>query len=276
MTTLNTRVAVVTGAGSGIGRATAMLLAKSGCKLAISDVDEAGLNETADQIQAAGGSVLQHQLDVADRAAMYAYADTVAEAWGGANIVINNAGVALAQPVSELDYDDWEWLFNINFWGVVHGTHAFMPQLLAGDEGHIVNISSLFGLIGVPSQAAYCASKFAVRGFNESLRGELAGTTVNITSVHPGGIDTNIMNASRFTAGPGGERNKDKMSRAFKKAAITSPEQAAQQIVKGIERNTARVVIGPDAKIIGSLERLMPSGYHGLMQRHLKKVIKPA
>ena len=154
MTTLQGRVAVVTGAGSGIGRATAKLLAERGCKVAISDVNPASLAETADSIEGTGGSVLQHTLDVADRAAVYAYADSVAAEWGGANIVINNAGVALAQPVNELNYDDWQWLFGINFWGVVHGTHAFLPQLLAGDEGHIVNISSLFGLIGVPSQAA--------------------------------------------------------------------------------------------------------------------------
>ena len=272
MTTLQGRVAVVTGAGSGIGRATAQLLAQRGCKLAISDVNSAGLSETTELIQAAGGEVLRHTLDVADRAAVYAYADTVAEAWGGANIVINNAGVALAQPVKELNYADWEWVFNINFWGVVHGTHAFMPQLLAGEAGHIVNISSLFGLIGVPSQAAYCASKFAVRGFNESLRGELDGTQVNITSVHPGGIDTNIAAASRFTAGPDGKRDKAGAVKAFKQAAITSPEQAAQQIVQGIERNTPRVVIGRDAKFVGTVERLLPTGYHGLLRRYLNKL----
>lgn len=272
MTTLNSRVAVITGAGSGIGRATAKRLAERGCKVAISDVNQDGLKETAQAIESSGGDVLQHVIDVANRDAMYAYADAVAEAWGGANIVINNAGVALAQPVKELNYDDWEWLFGINFWGVVHGTHAFLPQLLAGDEGHIVNISSLFGLIGVPSQAAYCASKFAVRGFNESLRGELQGTGVNITSVHPGGIDTNIAAASRFTAGPDGDRDKTKAVQAFKQAAITSPEQAAQQIVKGIERNTPRVVIGKDAKFIGTIERLMPTGYHGLLRRHLDKL----
>ena len=160
----------------------------------------------------------------------------------------------------------------INFWGVVHGSYFFLPHLLAAEKGHIVNISSLFGLIGVPTQAAYCASKFAVRGFNESLRGELAGSRVHLTSVHPGGIDTNIAAAARFSTAPDGGTDHATAVAQFKKAAITSPEQAAQQIVQGIERNKKRVVIGKDAKLIGTVERLLPTGYHGLLNRYLQKM----
>lgn len=274
MTTLTGRIAVVTGAGSGIGRATALLLAQRGCRLAISDVNTEGLAATAGLIEAAGGQVVQHRVDVADRQAMQRYADDVVAALGGAHIVINNAGVALSQTVADMDHDDWEWVMGINFWGVVYGTHVFLPHLLAAEEGHIVNISSLFGIIGVPTQAAYCASKFAVRGFNESLRGELVGTRVHLTSVHPGGIDTNIAAAARFSSAPDGGTDKAAAVAQFKKAAINTPEHAAQQIVKGIERNRKRVVIGGDAKFISSIERLFPTGYHRLVQWYLNR-IKP-
>ncbi len=194
MKSFQNKVAAVTGAASGIGRALAIDLAQRGCRLAISDVNEAGLAETADLARAAGAEVAQQLVDVADRQAVQAWADSTAAEYGQVNLVFNNAGVALAASVKSLEYEDFEWLMGINFWGVVHGTKSFLPHLLEAGEGHIVNVSSVFGLAGFPGQSAYNAAKFAVRGFTDSLREELEmmNCGVSATCVHPGGIKTNI------------------------------------------------------------------------------------
>lgn len=270
MKDLKGRVAAVTGAGSGIGRATAIALAEAGCDLAISDVDMGGLAETAQRIEALGRKVSSHQVDVSQRQQVAAYADAVIQAHGHAHILINNAGVALSQTVESLELEDMEWIFGINFWGVVYGCHYFLPQLKREEAAHIVNLSSLFGLIGVPTQSAYCATKFAVRGFTESFRAELIGTSIGITSVHPGGIATQIAENARFKQGLGGRSHQEAVEE-FKKVARTSAEQAAAKIVRGIKRNKPRVVIGADAWLLGNMARLMPARYTkpllGILQR---------
>lgn len=272
MRQLDGRVAAITGAGSGIGRATALALADAGCALALADVDAAGLAETvrlAEGRVAAGRKVTQHVVDVADKARMAEWADAAAAEHDGVNIVVNNAGVALSQTVEDMDIADVEWLFGINWWGVVYGTRFFLPHLRKADEGHIVNLSSLFGLIGVPTQSAYCAAKFAVRGFTETLRIELADSPIGVTCVHPGGIATEIARRARFSQGIGG-KGRDEAVETFDKIARTSPEKAAADIVKGIRRSKGRVVIGADAKCLQLLPRLMPMRYVGLVDRILK------
>lgn len=263
MKRLDARAAAVTGAGSGIGRATAVALAKAGCALTLSDVDEQGLEETVGLAKAGakpGRKVIHRRVDVADKEQMRAWADDSARELGGINIVINNAGVALSQTVQNMDLEDVEWLFGINWWGVVYGTHYFMPHLRQADEGHIVNISSLFGLVGVPTQSAYCAAKFAVRGFTESLRTELLGSRIGATCVHPGGIKTNIARKARHYDNIGGKSREEAVAH-FDRIANTSPERAARDILNGIRKDRGRVVIGADAKFLQILPRLMPQSY---------------
>ena len=270
MKSLRDRVAVITGAGSGIGRALAFELGAAGCKLAISDINEAAVKQVAKELKEAGREVLADRLDVADREAFYAYADKVVNHFGGVHLVINNAGVALGSTVEDTSYEDFEWLMGINFWGVVYGTKAFLPHLKRADEGHIVNISSVFGLIGVPTQSAYNAAKFAVRGFTESLRQELEleGGEVSCTSVHPGGIKTNIarnarMNADSLKRATG--QDPETARKEFEKLFRTTPEQAAATIIAGIRGNKRRVLIGPDAVAIDTMQRLLPTTYQKLV-----------
>lgn len=267
MKSFKDKVAAITGAGSGIGRALAVELARRGCLLALSDINEIGLAETAEQARAAGGRVTTQRVDVADRAAVYAWADAVAREHGRVNLIFNNAGVALGATVEGARDEDFEWLMDINFWGVVHGTRAFLPHLKASGEGHVVNISSVFGLIGVPSQSAYNASKFAVRGFTESLRQELdvMRCGVSSTSVHPGGIKTNIARAARTdgsiaSLGLDPSQATDRFAQNF----ITTPEAAAKTILRAVERDRRRVLVGPDAYVIDALQRLLPSLYQRL------------
>jgi NAD(P)-dependent dehydrogenase (short-subunit alcohol dehydrogenase family) len=257
------RVAVVTGAGSGIGRALAVALAQRGARLAVSDVDEQGLAET---VRLIGGGHRADPLDVTDRAAVLGYADEVASAFGRVNQVYNNAGVAFAGEVLTSSFDDIERVVDIDFWGVVNGTKAFLPHLIASGDGHVVNISSLFGLMSVPSQSAYNAAKFAVRGFTESLRQEmlLAGHPVRVTCVHPGGIKTNIArNATRSAAYADGEA----MERFERVALRMAPADAARVILTGVARNRARVLVGADAKALDLLVRLTGSGYQQVVAR---------
>jgi NAD(P)-dependent dehydrogenase (short-subunit alcohol dehydrogenase family) len=267
---LKDRVAVVTGAGSGIGRALAQLLAQKGCKLALADINEAGLNVTAQSLQ--GADVLLEKLDVSKRDAVYAFADKVKGRFGTAHVVINNAGVAVSQTVNDLTWNDFEWLMGINFWGVTYGTKAFLPTLLAQNEGAIVNLSSVFGIIGVPMQSAYNAAKFAVRGFTEALRHELRETNVKAICVHPGGIKTNIARASRFYQDPLGNTDAAASVARFERLARTTPEKAAETIVHGIEHGRPRVLIGGDAHFIDWIQRLMPESYHAVMNVLMRRM----
>ncbi len=238
MKDFHNKVAVITGAGSGIGRALAHDLAAAGARLALSDVNQVGLQETADALNLGSDRLITEAFDVADRDAFYAFAERVTGHFGAVHLVFNNAGVALGATVEDMSYEDFEWLMGINFWGVVYGTKAFLPHLKAAGEGHIVNVSSVFGLIGVPTQSAYNASKFAVRGFTEALRQELEmeGGRVSCTSVHPGGIKTNIARNARMGAGvekiTGGDG--DKARRASEKMFRTTPAEAPRSTPTGV------------------------------------------
>jgi NAD(P)-dependent dehydrogenase (short-subunit alcohol dehydrogenase family) len=270
MKTLSGKVVAITGAASGMGRALALECARRGSDLALVDVDVAGLEETAARARASrsGARVRAERLDVSDRAAIYGWAAAVEEELGGADVVVNNAGVSLSASVERMTDEDFEWLFGINFWGVVHGTRAFLPQLRKRPEGHVVNLSSVFGLIGVPTQSAYCAAKFAVRGFTESLRQELAESSVRVTCVHPGGIKTDIARRGRHYEDATGESvEAEEVARRFEKQARTTAEEAARVIVRGVLRDEPRILIGADAVAIDAMARVAPRGYDALVRR---------
>ena len=257
------KVAVVTGAGSGIGQALAVELARSGAKVAICDVDTEGLAQTQERLKAIGASVKTDRLDVTEREAFLLYADAVNEHFGKVNQIYNNAGIAFTGDVEVSSFKDIERVMDVDYWGVVNGTKAFLPHLIASGDGHVVNVSSLFGIFAVPGQAAYNSAKFAVRGFTEALRQEMvaAGHPVGVTTVHPGGIRTAI--ARNATAAEG--LDADDMAKLFdKRLARTSPERAAQIILEAVRKNRARVLVGPDAKILDALVRLTGSGYQRL------------
>ncbi len=269
MQQLDDKVAAVTGAGSGIGRALALELAGRGCRLALSDVDVAGLAETERLLEGRARALTTSTVDVADEAAVLAWADRVVADHGRANLVFNNAGVALSGTVAALSTDDYRWIMGINFWGVVHGTKAFLPHLEASGEGHVVNISSVFGLTAQPLMSGYNASKYAVRGFTESLRQdlELTDSCVSATCVHPGGIKTNIARAARTDASTANALGKpsDAATREFEKSFITSAARAAEVIVEGVRKDRRRVLIGPDARALDVLGRVAPAGYQRLI-----------
>jgi NAD(P)-dependent dehydrogenase (short-subunit alcohol dehydrogenase family) len=258
------KVAAITGAGSGIGRALAHELARRGAHLALSDIDEVGLAETVAGCEGQGVKVTSQRLDVVQREAVYAWADQVVADHGRVNLIINNAGVALGALIENMSYEDFEWLMGINFWGVVYGTKAFLPHLKASGEGHIVNLSSVFGLISIPTQSAYNAAKFAVRGFTDALRIELEmeKAPVSCTTIHPGGIKTNIARNARIDDSvanlAGGA---DRAFGDFDKIALTSPAKAARQILTAVERDRRRALIGPDAKVFDLISR-MPAGLY--------------
>jgi NADP-dependent 3-hydroxy acid dehydrogenase YdfG len=255
------KVAVVTGAGSGIGRALAGALRAKGYQLALCDIDPKGLEATA-----AGTGALTQVFDVANRGAVEAFARATLERFGHVDLVFNNAGVDVAHPVAEVSYADFEWLFGINFWGVVYGTKAFLPSMLARGSGAIINISSVFGLVGWPNHGTYSAAKFAVRGFTEALRHELRGTKVRSICVHPGGIKTNIVRNSRYFKDHDGKIQRDGAAELFEKIARTTPEQAANTILRGIERGSTRILIGGDAVGISLVSRLLPMRYFGVFE----------
>jgi NAD(P)-dependent dehydrogenase (short-subunit alcohol dehydrogenase family) len=258
------KTAVITGAGSGIGRALAIDLAGRGARLAISDVNLAAVAETATVCETAGARVRHYELDVADRQAVLAHADNVVAEFGTVNLVVNNAGVALMANVVDMSWEDLDWLMGINFWGVVHGTKAFLPHLIASGEGHLVNISSVFGFVGVPSQSAYNAAKFAVRGFTEALRQEMliARHPVGVSCVHPGGIRTNIARDAR--ASKALDVDREKQASDFARAARTTPEQAAATILRGVERGRPRILIGADAYVFDAVPRILGARYQGI------------
>jgi short-subunit dehydrogenase len=275
MKNLNDKVAVITGAGSGIGRALACGLAEKGCHIAISDVDQAGLEETAGQIAKKNVRVTTHIVDVADKDQVYQHAKDVAETHGRVNILINNAGVALGDSLEEVEYDNFEWIFGINFWGVVYGTKAFLPYLNKATEGHIVNISSINGIIPNPYNGPYCATKFAVKGFTECLSQELHGTSIGVTVVHPGGIKTNIARNAKMVHLPGKEFDPEKAVRLFEEKLFkTTAKEAARVIISGIERNKERVMIGSDAKIIDWMVRLFPVFSKNLVGRMTYRLVE--
>ncbi len=257
---------VITGAASGIGRGLARRLSRLGSPVAIADVDEAGLQKTAASLP---GPVLSRVLDVRDAADQLRFADEVRQ-WLPAPLaaVFNNAGVAVASTVLAAVPEDDDWLFEINFWGVVNGTRAFLPILTGQDDGAIVNTSSVYGLLGMPYQSAYCASKFAVRGFTEALRQELRGTGVRAVTVHPGGVTTNIARNARIRTDPEGlGRTREQLAAEFEAATMTSPDKAAQIIHQGVERGKARILVGPDAYLFDALARIAPTRYYAVIDR---------
>ncbi|AEF41771.1 SDR family NAD(P)-dependent oxidoreductase [Hoyosella subflava] len=275
MTKFQGKVAVITGAGSGIGRALALQLAKEGAKLALSDVNTIGLDETAQAARTLGADVHTAALNVAEREAVLAYADEVAAHFGKVNLIFNNAGIAFTGDVEVSEFKDIERIMDVDFWGVVNGTKAFLPHLIASGDGHVVNISSLFGLVAIPSQSAYNAAKFAVRGFTEALRMEMItnGHPVRVTCVHPGGIKTAI--ARTATAAEGTDASS--LGEFFDKhLARTSPEAAAQRILTDVRRNRARCLIGLDARALDLFQRATGSGYQRIFAATAGRVMKKA
>jgi NADP-dependent 3-hydroxy acid dehydrogenase YdfG len=262
VSSLAEKVVVITGAGSGIGRALALAAAGHGARLALSDIDASGLAET---VRLAGtATVRADQLDVRDQPAMAAYAASVAVEFGTVDVVINNAGVSVTGGVLEVGYPDFEWLMDINFWGVVNGTKEFLPYLIASGDGHLVNLSSIFGLLSVPRQSAYNAAKFAVRGFTESVREEMliAGHPVRVSCVHPGGVRTSIVRNSRVAAGEDHAALVDFFDRRLAK---TSADRAAAVILEGMLAGKPRIVVGADAKVLQALVTVLGARYQRLM-----------
>jgi short-subunit dehydrogenase len=254
---LKSRTALVTGAASGIGRGIAVSLARRGCNLALADIDEVGLIETVRMTANGGVKASRHRLDVGDRRAVAAFPQEILAAHTGVDLLVNNAGVALGGRFDEVAEVDFEWLFDINFWGVVRMTRAFLPILRASDDARIVNISSVFGLIAPAGQTAYAASKFAVRGFSNALMNELEGSNVGVTVVHPGGVATAIARNARWPKSAKPETIAAGTATADR-ALILPPEKAGEIIVDGIERRSKRVLVGRDAQMIAILERLAP------------------
>jgi NADP-dependent 3-hydroxy acid dehydrogenase YdfG len=270
MSAFEGKVAVITGAGSGIGRALALNLAKKGAKLALSDIDTDGLAETVRQAQALGAHVKSDRVNVAEREAVLAYADAVVAHFGQVNQVYNNAGIAYNGNVEKSEFKDIERIIDVDFWGVVNGTKAFLPHLIASGDGHVVNISSLFGLIAIPGQSAYNAAKFAVRGFTEALRQEMliAKHPVKVTCVHPGGIKTAV--ARNATVADG--ENLQTFAEFFdKRLAIHSPEMAADTIINAVAKGRARVVVGWEAKAFDLLARISGPSYQRVVAAGVAK-----
>jgi len=274
MTAIAGAVAAVTGAASGIGRALALELAARGCDLALADRDEAGLQAVAAEIaKNPSRKVSVHRVDVAEPKQIEDFAQGALAAHPGLNILVNNAGVALLGQFNEVDQAQMDWLMNINFWGVVHATRAFLPHLSRQREAHIVNLSSLFGLIAPPGQTAYAAAKFAVRGFSESLRHELqmAASPVRVSVVHPGGVSTNIVRNSRMGVGVTDNARRAETIERFDTVAKTTPAAAAQRIIAGIEKNAPRILIGNDARMMDLLQRVLPGTYWSVLARRIAR-----
>lgn len=264
MKSFDQRVVVVTGAASGIGRSLAVQLARQGASLALADMNAEGLAETKALVEAAAGFCTTHELDVADREGFEAFASQVIADHGEVHVVFNNAGVTLVDSVESQSYEDFNWLMNINFWGVVYGTRAFLPYLKQVDEAHIVNVSSVFGILAVPLQSAYNASKFAVRGFTESLKMELAGSHIHVSCVHPGGIKTGIAQNSRMNEETLGAPQ-EQLTAEFDAMARTTADKAAAIMIRGVLKNKRRIMVGTDAKIMSLVTRLFPGSYEKLL-----------
>jgi NAD(P)-dependent dehydrogenase (short-subunit alcohol dehydrogenase family) len=265
------RTAVVTGAASGIGRALAVALADRGANLAVSDVDPTGLAETVEQCRSQGqaGRVEAYQVDVADRAAVVGHAAEVSASFGAVHVVVNNAGVAVAGTIEETTFEDFDWLLGINLLGVINGTKAFLPHLIDSGDGHVVNLSSVFGLIAPAFNGAYCTAKFGVRGFTEVLRQEMviSGHPVQVHCVHPGGVRTNIARRARMKPSVAALAPGTDPAANFDRIARTSPERAAQTILAGVDAGKARILVGPDAYVIAAIPRLLGAAYVDLFGR---------
>jgi short-subunit dehydrogenase len=282
MTTIRGAAAAVTGAAGGIGRALALELAARGCDLALADRDEAGLQTVAAEIAKAATTKSQqrkvtvHRVDVGEPAEIAGFAQAATAAHPGLNIVVNNAGVALLGQFTEIDQAQFDWLMNINFWGVVHSTRAFLPHLARQSAAHIVNLSSIFGIVAPPGQTAYAAAKFAVRGFSESLRHELqmANSPIKLSVVHPGGVATDIARNSRTGAGVTDNTQRAEAIERFDKVAKTTPQAAALRIIEGIENNKPRILIGTDARMIDILQRLRPGTYWKVLAKKIEQAAK--
>ncbi len=272
MKDLHGKVAVITGAGSGIGRALAYRLYREEVALALADIDLQELKKTEELLQKENRGIrLQiYPVDVSNRERVYDFAKNVADSFGKVDILINNAGVSSSGKVLELTYGTLEWTININLWGVIYCTKAFLPYLANATEASIVNVSSVYGLLGIPGQAAYCASKFAVRGFSESLRQELYGSHISVTVVFPGGIKTNIARNSRsdYKIAP---ETYEKALQRFEESLKTTPEEAARLIIQGIKNKSPRVLIGKDARKIDFLARLKPNTYDKDIARYIRQ-----
>lgn len=269
------KVAAVTGAGSGIGQALAIQLARAGAKVAISDIDTDGLAVTETRLKEIGAPVKVDRLDVTERAAFELYADAVVAHFGKVNQIYNNAGIAFTGDIEVSEFKDIEQVMDVDFWGVVNGTKVFLPHLIASGDGHVINVSSVFGLFSVPGQGAYNAAKFAVRGFTEALRQEmmLARHPVKVTTVHPGGIKTAIARNMVTVDGV----DKEELAKTFDtKLANTSPERAAQIILTGVRKNKARVLVGPDATALDLIVRVTGSGYQRLFSTVLARAVPEA
>lgn len=255
MKTLIDKVAVVTGAGSGIGRSLAINLAKYKCNLAISDINPESLQETAELIAGMNTKTTIHIVDVSDRAHMYQFAEDVYNEHGKVNLLINNAGVSVTDSIDDVSYENFEWLFGINFWGVVYGCKAFIPYLKKNTEGHIVNISSVGGFATMPYYGTYCSSKFAVRGFSLTLNQELSDFNIGVTCVYPGGIKTNLSKNSRIVKQIYESPEDISDPRKF----LTSADKAAKIIIKAIRKNKPNQLIGTDAKLLNLLSKVSPN-----------------
>ena len=267
MTLNKNSVAVITGAGAGIGQALAIRFTKEEIAgIAIADFNESGLNETFSLVEKTGIPVSKHLIDVSKLTEVQQFADEVLAKHGRATHLVNNAGVGLIGSFEQISLEDFEWLMNINFWGVVYGCKIFLPILQKESAAHIVNISSVFGFVAPPEQTAYCASKFAVRGFTESLRHELEGTNIGVSCVHPGGIKTNIARSSRIGENAPKE-HKQQAADFFDKVALTSPETAAEVIIKGIKKENPRILIGKDAYAMNYISRLFPTKYLKMLEK---------
>lgn len=278
MKSFSGKVAAITGAGSGMGRSLAVALARRGCEVALSDVDDKTLAETAGLVKDVSSvKVTRKRVDVGDRDAVYAWASDVVRDHGRVNLVFNNAGVSYAATVGGAEDADFERIIDVDFWGVVYGTRAFLPYLLRSGDGHVVNTSSVFGLIAFPGQCTYNSAKFAVRGFTEALRIELEimGAPVSATCVHPGGIKTNIARASKVhpSVRDLGIDDVDGAGRRFERAFRVTADDAAEIILRGVEKNARRVLVGTDARFIDLLQRFVPGSYHGLVARIAKRVL---
>lgn len=267
MKNLENKVVAITGAGSGIGRELAINLAKEGCALALSDIDEEGLEQTVELIASGEQKVTSHIVDVADRTRVYKWADEVAVEHGGVDVIINNAGVPASDTIEDMSYEDFEWAFNIDFWGMVYGAKAFLPYLRKRPQGHIVILSSVNAWMPFRNNGPYNCAKAGVELFSKTLIQELSGSSINVTCVHPGGVKTNVVRNSRFRKGADPNLSHEETAEAFDKIAMTTAQGAARKIIKGIKKNKKRLLVGPDAYIIDFLSRMFPVGFNALLGR---------